>query len=312
MARFWGAAAVVLVAVGGGAVCGLVTAASMRAVDVYVNGELRYFDPPAVLSGGTTYVPLRQGAEAVGATVEWDDATQTATIRSGESSAEIPASEGLMLRRRLFLPLRLMGEALGCEVKWDSAAQAVLIVTPGGGAVGGGITPDEAIALVRNRPEVQEWLSAGPKNAHIEYDHAEGDDYVIHVYEVVYDEGAGHTATFDWYYVNRDRGAIRAVFAEPQWPTPEDDELVEQAVRARATVRVDDVQKTFSGDWVFVDVAERGPDGNWAASQSLLLRKREGQWKVLAVGDPMDWGVWKQQMTTEVLKDFEKWHAGHF
>ncbi len=45
-----------------------------------VNGEAYELDQPAVLVDGRTLVPIRFVAESLGATVSWDDATQTVTI----------------------------------------------------------------------------------------------------------------------------------------------------------------------------------------------------------------------------------------
>lgn len=45
-----------------------------------VNGETVTLDSPAFLENGRTYTPIRFVSEALGATVEWDEATQTVTI----------------------------------------------------------------------------------------------------------------------------------------------------------------------------------------------------------------------------------------
>ena len=41
------------------------------------------FDVPPTIVNGRTLVPLRAIFEALGATVEWDDATQTVTSEKG-------------------------------------------------------------------------------------------------------------------------------------------------------------------------------------------------------------------------------------
>ncbi|GAA3410834.1 stalk domain-containing protein [Paenibacillus hodogayensis] len=93
---------------------------------------------PALLQG-STFVPLREYAEALGATVDWNAATQTATVRySGNSVAltidsativvggvpktigELPAphaheSAG---ETKTYIPLRLMAEGLGFDVQY--------------------------------------------------------------------------------------------------------------------------------------------------------------------------------------------------
>ena len=96
-------------------------------VKVYVDGKQKSLDPPALLRDGTTYVPLRAGAGAVGATVKWEESTQRALITRDDKTAAIKKSQGIIVKDRLLIPLRLMGEALGCDVKWDAAARAVRI-----------------------------------------------------------------------------------------------------------------------------------------------------------------------------------------
>jgi hypothetical protein len=48
-------------------------------VSVIIDGELQEFSQPAVTVDGRTLVPLRGIFEALGAKVEWDNATRTAT-----------------------------------------------------------------------------------------------------------------------------------------------------------------------------------------------------------------------------------------
>ena len=47
----------------------------------------------------------------------------------------------------------------------------------------------------------------------IEVDHIEGNNYVVHVYEVIKDdEKTCHTATIGWYYVDMYTGKIESIF----------------------------------------------------------------------------------------------------
>jgi hypothetical protein len=73
---------------------------------------------------------------------------------------------------------------------------------------GASVSQEEAVELVRARPEVQAFISLintqGSSEAYIEYDHDECNTYSIHVYELKSD----HTATFNWYDVNMYTGEV--------------------------------------------------------------------------------------------------------
>ena len=96
-------------------------------VKVYVDGELQSYNPAARLRDGTVYVPLRQGAESLGAECKWEARTNTAQICTDNACSLIRKSDGIIVDGSLLLPLRKMGKAVGAEVTWDAARQAVMI-----------------------------------------------------------------------------------------------------------------------------------------------------------------------------------------
>ena len=53
---------------------------TIGATTATVNGEAKPLDAPAFIENSRTYLPVRFVAEALGATVNWDGATSTATI----------------------------------------------------------------------------------------------------------------------------------------------------------------------------------------------------------------------------------------
>ena len=64
---------------------------------------------------------------------------------------------------------------------------------------------------------VREHLGLGDNGfLHVEVDHEEGNKYVVHVYEVVNHEEFSHTATYGWYYVDKDSGKIEDMMEENQ------------------------------------------------------------------------------------------------
>lgn len=71
------------------------------------------------------------------------------------------------------------------------------------------ISKEQAVTLVSQQSEVVQYVTRVP-NAHIQFNHVDPDthEYVIQVFEVK----DGHTATFNWYAVNKTSGAIRKEF----------------------------------------------------------------------------------------------------
>lgn len=66
-----------------------------------------------------------------------------------------------------------------------------------------------AIAQVTALPEVQEYLrTVGGGLVTLDHYDQPTNSYLIHVYEIK----DGHTATFNWYTVNKDTGALTAEF----------------------------------------------------------------------------------------------------
>src|SRR5690625_1858189 len=61
------------------------------------------------------------------------------------------------------------------------------------------ITSDEAEEIIRNALNM-------PDNIIVNYDHDEGNFYVIQVFEVIETNGGSHTATLGWYKVNKSTG----------------------------------------------------------------------------------------------------------
>ncbi len=120
------------------------TAATVFAADVSVliNNKPVEFDVPAQIIESRTMVPLRAIFEALGATVEWDDATKTVKstrgdvtveltigkseiVKNGEAKAlDVPAQ---IVESRTLVPVRAISEAFECKVDWDDSTKTVLI-----------------------------------------------------------------------------------------------------------------------------------------------------------------------------------------
>lgn len=104
------------------------------APSVNLDGQQVSFDVPPTIEDGRTLVPLRAIFEAMGATVTWDQASQTATAVKGDTTviltigSTIPTINGQVkqldvpakiVNGRTLAPLRFVGEAFGGVVEWN-------------------------------------------------------------------------------------------------------------------------------------------------------------------------------------------------
>jgi len=112
------------------------------AIDVVLDGDPLSFDVPALIIGGRTMAPLRAIFEAMGASVNWDGATQTATATRGDTVVVITIGStsptvngqvvsidqpGAIYSGRTLAPMRFVAEAFGGTVNWDAAARTAYI-----------------------------------------------------------------------------------------------------------------------------------------------------------------------------------------
>ena len=107
--------------------------------------KIDFADVKPQIINGRTMVPLRAIFEALGATVEWDDATKTVKSEKGDIYVALTIGE-IELRKnwqtieldvpaqiidsRTMVPVRAISEAFECEVNWDDATKTVLITSP--------------------------------------------------------------------------------------------------------------------------------------------------------------------------------------
>ena len=114
--------------------------------DIYVevNKEVLGFDTPPILEDDRVLVPMRFLFQKMGAEVEWQEATQTATATLNDEevsfsidnntakvngiaeSMDVPAR---MSNDRTMVPLRFLSENLGYDVQWDEETKTAAITT---------------------------------------------------------------------------------------------------------------------------------------------------------------------------------------
>lgn len=111
-------------------------------IKLVVNGSEVKTDVPPVIIEGRTLVPLRAMLEAVGASINWDEATQTVTAQKdattikliiGNSSAYVNGTQksldvpAQIIDGRTMVPARFIAENLHYNVNWNGASKTVEI-----------------------------------------------------------------------------------------------------------------------------------------------------------------------------------------
>lgn len=114
------------------------------AISVLLDGEYVAFDVAPTIVDGRTMVPLRAIFEALGATVDWQQETQTVVSIKGDTditlkingttlykngeaiTLDVPAQ---LVENRTLVPVRAISEAYGCYVDWNNWTKTVLIVS---------------------------------------------------------------------------------------------------------------------------------------------------------------------------------------
>lgn len=113
------------------------------AITTKVNGRALGFDVPPVIEQGRALVPVRGILEPLGATLEWNQESQTvsanlsghaiklaigaktATVDGGSVTLDVPAR---IVAGRTLVPLRFFAESLGMQVAWDETSRTIDII----------------------------------------------------------------------------------------------------------------------------------------------------------------------------------------
>lgn len=115
---------------------------STSGIRIRVKGQFLYTDVEPILVNNRTLVPARAIFEAIGATVNYDESTETATavknditvtitkdssdayVNGEKHTLDVPAT---MINDRFLVPVRFVSEAFNCKVGWDDWTQIVSI-----------------------------------------------------------------------------------------------------------------------------------------------------------------------------------------
>ncbi len=125
--------------------CGMFANVSAQEdVSVYIDGQKIEFDVNPQIIDGRTMVPMRKIFEKLGATVDWDKATQTATGEKNNTVVKITINNKKMkingntidldvaaqlLGGRTMVPVRAISESFSYDVLWEQSTKSVLINT---------------------------------------------------------------------------------------------------------------------------------------------------------------------------------------
>lgn len=124
-----------------------VPAGAQGAIRVFIDGQPVGFDVPPSAVQGRVLVPLRGIFERLGATVDYDTASQhivairggkTVELTVGSRQARVNTIPTLLdvpaftTNGRTMVPLRFISESLGADVQWVAANQTILINSAGG------------------------------------------------------------------------------------------------------------------------------------------------------------------------------------
>ena len=111
-------------------------------IRVKIESDIIGFDSQPFMENDRTFVPMRKIFEKLGATIKWDDASQTVMgtkgntvvkLTIGSDKAYVNGEEKTLdavpqLRNeRTMIPLRFVAEALGCRVDWNESNNLVII-----------------------------------------------------------------------------------------------------------------------------------------------------------------------------------------
>lgn len=112
-------------------------------VKVKINGSPLASDVTPYISNDCTLVPIRAISERFGADVSWNEAAETAVIKTADVQLELVKNSDIakvngkeikleqpavITQGRVMVPLRFVAEGLGCKVDWNEQERLVTII----------------------------------------------------------------------------------------------------------------------------------------------------------------------------------------
>ena len=121
---------------------GTAPAPSDDTIKVIVNDKPVEFDVAPTIINDRTMVPLRAIFEALGADVDWDDATKTITAVKDDTTIKMQIGNDKMTKNgtestldsapviidsRTLVPVRAIAESFGSDVSWEAETKTVIV-----------------------------------------------------------------------------------------------------------------------------------------------------------------------------------------
>lgn len=186
--------------------------ASPTTPTVTLDGAPMIFDVNPIIENGRILVPMAAIFRDMGATVEWNQATQTVTAVRGSTQVVLPINSyspivngevwpldvpARIVGDRTLAPLRFVGEALGGTVTWDDANFKAIMTSPPTAEVPSSPVTDNLPSVIAVTTTSTVNLRSGPATTYEVVDQASPGETL----KVLMEQG-------DWYLVNKgDRNA---------------------------------------------------------------------------------------------------------
>ncbi|WP_055108560.1 copper amine oxidase N-terminal domain-containing protein [Paenibacillus ihumii] len=114
-------------------------------ITLIVNGSIVPLDQKAVIVNGTILLPLKNMFDALGATLEWDQAAKKITASKDGTTVELTVDstaarkqnkditlqvKPIVINGYTMVPARFAAESFDAAVEWDSLSSTITITTP--------------------------------------------------------------------------------------------------------------------------------------------------------------------------------------
>jgi hypothetical protein len=109
----------------------------MFITDLADNAPVQVMDVPPLLYGGRTLLPIRFMANALGAEIDWNEATHEVSLTLDGMTLTFPTDgspvPGMdvppqLMDGRTMVPLRFISEFFGAQVNWDPATFGIEVI----------------------------------------------------------------------------------------------------------------------------------------------------------------------------------------